>query len=359
MKRILFVLSAFLLVFESVLAGPGISFNRTSHDFGTFKESEGDVSCEFEITNTGDSPLLIIRAISSCGCTVPEYSKEPIRPGQKGVLKVTYHAKGRPGPFTKAIKVYDNSKPNHLTTLTITGNVLDSRSTEDTYTHQLGGGLRIKTRALNFFDVYPNRANRTRTLNVYNESNEPIQLTFRNVPKHVFVESQPEIIEPKKEGRVMVTYAAGKVKDWGMRKDGFEILVKGKETKMKDNRIIVTADIWEDFSELSRKERDNAPSIECEVRQLNFGECKKSKTMRLIINNTGKTKMIIRKIQNDMPKVFVTKLSSEVIKPGSSATLEVTFVPSECKMSSISHHITIISTDPANSRVIVNLEADK
>lgn len=359
MKRLLLTILSSVLIFGSVFAEAGISFNKKSHDFGTFNESDGDVSCEFEVTNTGDSPLLLIRAVSSCGCTVPEFSKEPIRPGQKGVIKVTYHAKGRPGPFTKSIRVYDNSKPNHVSQLTITGNVLSNRTAEDTYTYQIGGGLRLKTRALNFFDVYPNKAHRTRTLYVYNESDEPVQLTFRNVPKHIFIESQPEIIQPKKEGNVLVTYATDKVKDWGMHKDDFEIFVKGKETKMTDNRIMVTADIWEDFSDLSRKERNNAPIIEVDTREVNFGECKTPKTMKVSITNTGKSKMLIRKIQNDMPNVFTTKLSSEMVKPGAKVTLDVTFIPSECKMSAISHHITIISNDPANSRVIVNLNADK
>lgn len=359
MKKILFALVSAFLICGSAFAAAGITFNKKSHDFGTINEADGDVTCEFEVTNTGDAPLLLIRAVSSCGCTVPEFSKEPIRPGQKGIITVTYHAKGRPGPFTKSIRVYDNSVPNHVSQITITGNVLSARSAEDNYTYQIGGGLRIKTRALNFFDVYPTKANRTRTLGVYNEGDEPVQLSFRNIPKHLFVESEPEIIEPKKEGKVLITYCADKVKDWGMQKHSFELFVKGKETKMKDNRITVTADIWEDFSELSRKERDNAPVIELDSKNLDFGECKDSKTIKVTIKNNGKAKMLIRKIQNDMPDVFSTKLSSEMIKSGATATLEVTFNPAACKMSSITHHITVISNDPTNSRVIVNMSADK
>ena len=350
---------SFFLICGSALADAGITFNKKSHDFGTINESDGDVTCEFEVTNTGDSPLLLIRAVSSCGCTVPEFSKEPIRPGQKGTITVTYHAKGRPGPFTKSIRVYDNSKANHVSQITITGNVLSSRSVEDTYTHQLGGDIRIKTRALNFFDVYPNKANRTRTLQVYNEGDEPVQLSFRNIPKHIYVQVDPQIIEPKKEGKILITYGADKVKDWGLHKDYFEVFVKGKETKMKDNRITVTADIWEDFSELSRKERDNAPVIEVDKREVSFGECKSPKTITLTIKNSGKTKMIIRKVVNDMPEVFKTKLENEIVKPGASVKLDVTFDPAACKMSAITHHITVISTDPANSRVIVNMNAEK
>ena len=359
MQRFLSVLILLFLFCGSALADAGITFDKKSHDFGTIKEEDGDVSCEFVVTNTGDSPLLLLRAASSCGCTVPEFQKEPIRPGQKGIIKVTYHAKGRPGPFTKSVRIYDNSKPNHVSQVTITGNVLSSRTVEDNYTYQIGGDLRIKSRAINFFDVYPNKANRTRTLQVYNEGNDPVQLSFRNVPKHLYIECEPEIIEPKKEGKVLITYITAKVKDWGMQRDNFEIFAKGKETKMKDNRITITADILEDFSEMSRRDRDNAPVIEVESRKIDFGTCNTPVTKSIIIKNYGKTKMQIRKIMNDMGKVFVTKLSSMTIKPGSTATLEVTFVPAECKMSAISHHITIICNDPNNPRVIVNMDADK
>lgn len=359
MKRFLSVLMTLFLFCSPVLADAGITFNKKSHDFGTINELDGDVTCEFEVTNTGNSPLLLLRAVSSCGCTVPEFQKEPIRPGQKGIIRVTYHAKGRPGPFTKSVRIYDNSKPNHVSQVTITGNVLSSRTVEDNYIYQIGGGLRIKTRALNFFDVYPTKANRTRTLQVYNEGKEPVQLSFRDVPKHIYIDCEPEVIEPKKEGRILITYLTEKVKDWGMQRHQFELFVKGKETKMKDNRITITADIWEDFSDMSRKERENAPVIEVSSRQLDFGECKQPVTKSIIITNNGKSKMQIRKIMNDMPNVFVTKLSNTSVRSGASITLEVTFVPSECKMSSINHHFTIICNDPANSRVIVNMNADK
>ena len=66
-----------------------ITFTQTTHDFGTFDESEGKVTTEFEFKNTGNAPLLITRTAASCGCTTPEYPKEPIAPGKSGVIKVT------------------------------------------------------------------------------------------------------------------------------------------------------------------------------------------------------------------------------------------------------------------------------
>ncbi len=336
-----------------------ISFEKQTHDFGTVSENDGDISCEFKFTNTGTSPLLIIRAQASCGCTTPEYPKHPIRPGESGVVSVTYHAKGRPGTFQKSIYIYDNSTANHRTVLLITGNVISSKQPEEIYTQSLGAGLRMKNRSLSFFDLYPNRPNRTRSLTVYNESDQSIQLAFNNVPKHIYVESDPQIIEPKKEGKILITYYTSRVKDWGLQKDFFNVTVKGKETQMKENRIAVTADICEDFSRLSKKEKSNAPAIDVAQTAVNFGTATQDKTITIPIRNNGKSKLLIRKIQNNEPDIFSCKTSDTVLKPGETGKLEITFHPNKSRLASINHHITLICNDPQNSRIIINMTADK
>lgn len=96
----------------------------TEHDFGTFKESDGDVSYVFEVKNVGDAPLVITRVMSSCGCTTPSFSKEPIAPGKTGQVTVTYNPTGRVYPFVKTISVYSNGKEGPLV-LTIKGEVVN------------------------------------------------------------------------------------------------------------------------------------------------------------------------------------------------------------------------------------------
>ena len=88
-----------------------IKFDKTTHQFGTFSESNPVVSCEFTYTNVGEKPLVINQALASCGCTVPEYTKDPVKPGEKGVIKVTYNGTGKfPGHFKKSITVRTNGK---------------------------------------------------------------------------------------------------------------------------------------------------------------------------------------------------------------------------------------------------------
>ena len=108
-----FILTAFLSVFALIAFAAGeaeIKFEKTSHDFGTFPESE-KVTCTFKFSNTGDNLLVIHQAIASCGCTVPQYSKEPIKPGETGEIVVTYNGAGKfPGHFKKSITIRTNAK---------------------------------------------------------------------------------------------------------------------------------------------------------------------------------------------------------------------------------------------------------
>ena len=106
---------------------PGIQFEETSFDFGNIHEEKGAVTHVFEFTNTGDAPLLIISATASCGCTKPRYSPEPVRPGEKSQISVTYMPQGRPGEFSKTIKVRTTDPKNKRISLRISGIVIPAR----------------------------------------------------------------------------------------------------------------------------------------------------------------------------------------------------------------------------------------
>ncbi len=123
MKKVLIILA--LVVSSVALRAQGASFDwsKTSHDFGKFKE--GTVQkVEFEFTNKGDKPLIIYKASASCGCTKATWPKQPIKPGEKGVIVVTYDSKDKPYPFQKSVWVMSNankgSKSNNVE-LTIKG----------------------------------------------------------------------------------------------------------------------------------------------------------------------------------------------------------------------------------------------
>lgn len=98
-----------------------IKFDKVVHNFGTFSEDAPTQKCVFTFTNTGTAPLIINQAVASCGCTIPSYTKAPIKPGKKGEIKVTYNGTGAfPGHFKKTITVRTNGV-TELTRLYIEG----------------------------------------------------------------------------------------------------------------------------------------------------------------------------------------------------------------------------------------------
>ena len=79
------------------------AWNETTHDFGKIKQND-PAAVTFEVKNNGTAPLIITAAKSSCGCTVAEYTKEPIKPNEKGIVKATYNS-ARVGTFAKTVTV--------------------------------------------------------------------------------------------------------------------------------------------------------------------------------------------------------------------------------------------------------------
>ena len=101
---------------------PKMSFEQVYYDFGNIKQGE-KVSFSFQFENTGESPLVIEDAYASCGCTVPEYNKEPILPGEKGYIEVIFDSSGRRGNQYKTVGIKTN-EPENKHRLTIKANVL-------------------------------------------------------------------------------------------------------------------------------------------------------------------------------------------------------------------------------------------
>jgi hypothetical protein len=89
---------------------PVMKFEKESHDFGKIKTGD-KVNYDFKFTNTGKSPLIISEAHATCGCTIPEWPKAPVKPGESGIIKVTFNSAGKTGLQDKQITVTANTVP--------------------------------------------------------------------------------------------------------------------------------------------------------------------------------------------------------------------------------------------------------
>jgi len=99
-----------------------IKFTHDVHDFGKLKGGESR-EYDFEFTNVGKEDLIIEYAKGSCGCTVPEWPKDPIKPGNKGVIKVKFDSTGKQGKQEKNVTVIANTDPDINSVITIKAQV--------------------------------------------------------------------------------------------------------------------------------------------------------------------------------------------------------------------------------------------
>lgn len=114
------LLALYSFSFSDSFLGASFNWKKTTHDFQKIQQGV-PVTAEFEFTNIGDTPLMITQAKGSCGCTVPSYPKEPIAPGQTGIIKAQFNA-ASVGVFNKTVTITANT--GQPAVLTIKGEVV-------------------------------------------------------------------------------------------------------------------------------------------------------------------------------------------------------------------------------------------
>lgn len=101
---------------------PQITFDKKSHDFNLILQGEV-VAYTFKFSNSGKQNLILADVSSSCGCTIPTFSKKPIKPGEEGTIEVVFNSERRQGVQNKKVFVLSNAQPNR-DTLEITANIV-------------------------------------------------------------------------------------------------------------------------------------------------------------------------------------------------------------------------------------------
>ncbi|MBX2966027.1 MAG: DUF1573 domain-containing protein [Cyclobacteriaceae bacterium] len=107
---------------EAKANGPVLTFEKNTHDFGDIYQND-KVEHIFKFTNTGNEPLLISNVYGTCGCTAPEWPRQPIHPGAKGEIKVRFDSTGKMGRQNKTVTVISNAS-NDDATISFVTNIL-------------------------------------------------------------------------------------------------------------------------------------------------------------------------------------------------------------------------------------------
>lgn len=358
MKRYFFPTFFSLLLVVSIAYSQqkqaAISFDKEVHNFGEINEADGPATCSFEFTNTGSEPLIVNNVKASCGCTTPEWTKTPVAPGKTGFVKATYNPQNRPGKFNKTITILSNAE-NPTAILRIEGSVIQKPLTiADNYPQQMGS-LRLKSNHIAIMKI-KNTEIKTGSLDVINDGSENIKIAFENIPLHILIKAEPEVLKPGETGKITATYDATKKNDWGFIIDRVD--VKINDSNDPRNRLSVSATIEEDFSKLTPEQLANAPVIEFESKVFEFGNIKEGESVSYDykFTNKGKSDLLIRKIKASCG-CTVTNPSDEIIKPGKTSTIKTTF-NSRGKKDKQNKTITIITNDPVNHTTLLQVNGN-
>lgn len=354
MKRSLLSIFTLLTVALAVVAQPRISSNKEVHNFGQI-EWKSPVTVEYTITNTGNKPLVLTNVTTSCACSVAEWTKEPIAPGEKGIVKASFDAKAL-GRFDKTVGIYSNAE-SHLVYLKFAGEVVrEIKDYTKTLPHAIGN-IRIDRDDFIFPDAYRGEKP-TITFNVVNLSDRPYEPILMHLPPYLTMEKQPNVLLKGQKGTVKLTLDTSLLKDFGLTQTSVYLSRFSGDKVSEANEIPVSAVLLPDFSGMTAQDSLNAPNIRLSETNIDLSVplIKKNKaSYDILIANAGKSPLIISKLQVFNSSVGVS-LKKTVLPPDGTTKLRVTIHKRDTGNKKHRLRILMVTNDPMQPKVEINIK---
>jgi hypothetical protein len=348
---------SFLLVMVSVAAWAQVTkplqFREESFDFGTIEEDKGPVTHEFVFTNATDRPIKILSVRASCGCTTPDWTREAVMPGKTGFIQAQFNPASRPGFFNKTLTVTTDFDSNPVV-LQIKGQVNTQEAALKTEYNIAMGSWKLKNISFNLGKVFLKDEFVVREYRFMNTGDNPVTYAGRfDGPAHIKVEIDPKTVAPGEVGSIRISYN-GKIKNqYGFQSDN--IIVHTDDAAQPDKTFTVLATLEEFFPALTPAELAKAARMTLSATTLDLGRMPQNqeRSQKITVTNTGKSVLNLRSIQGNCTCVKAAA-DKEVLKPGESASLTITFTPQN-RRGTQQKAITIYSTDPQSpvQRVMV------
>jgi len=355
MKRISLLLYVFVLFCGFLTAqNDKIGFNKISHDFGIIGDKDGSVSYDFILTNKSNAPIVIANVSTSCGCTSPYWTREPIEPKKTGSITITYNPSGQSGQFQKSISI--STSDGSRSSLSIRGEVVNSETIvkklppEEEYPVSIGNYL-LKTKNLSFEQVDLNEK-KTITLEVFNNSDKAITQKATKLPKYITVDLDPAVIPAKTAATVNVNLEVLDKSLYGELSGEILLQINGINQSFP-----YSANVVEDFSKWTASKKANAGKIFMSTSVINFGNLSTGNSRSLKISNSGKSALNIHSIKSYDPAITVSK-ANFTINPGEIVEVKVN-VDSKKVKTDLTSKLLITSDDPNKSIYEITVRANK
>ena len=352
MKRIYIIFSAILMTFFAAAAqekiGSGLEANKTVHNFGEILLNSGPVSCTFTITNTSDKPAVIYNVISSCGCTDVQWTKEPLMPGKKGKISVTYSNDEGPYPFDKTLTVYlsDVNKP---VLLKVRGVCVEKpKPLEESYPVTFGP-FALKDTAFLCGNLEQGEQKGDVVI-VANLSDKPVAIEFKDVAEHLDISVHPNPVPARSTAEMSFSVTSSR-KLWGKNKYHATPVIDGKTYGNKS--LEISAFTKENFDSLTEEEKSLGSRPMFKESTFQAGKIKKGDVVhaKFTFENAGKKPFGVYKVDIDATKWAHGRIPPT--KPGEWTTFTVDINTSDMPEGEMLTIVTLTTNSPL--RPIVNL----
>ncbi len=354
--KITFVCLLVTLVFSSIngQTGPAVYFEGRQHNFGQISEDGGSARHRFLFENRGTEPLVITNVVAGGGISVLAWTRYPVMPGDSGIVTVEFNPVNMPGRFNRLITVSATGSPSTVS-LRLLGEVIPAvKTTEEMFPHQIGS-LRLRSNHIPLGRVSPGEVVLD-SVRVINMTDDDLEISFTGVPPYASFRAVPVKLNPGEEGNIEVTFDAGSRGEWGSVTGHARVLVNGRAEGR--NIIYISANVLEDFSEMTEEEQALAPSITFDERVFNFGALKQGETAehRFLFTNTGKSELIIHAVRSGCGCTAIEP-EKTLLQPGDSSTIGALF-NSRGLRGRQSKSITVITNDPRNQVVVLRVTGE-
>lgn len=326
-----------------------VKFEEKVHDFGDLLISDKSVTCKFKFTNISKKPIVVHNVVSSCGCTVPKWTKEPVMPGKTGTIDVTFKNDQGAYPFSKSITAYI-SGVNRPVVLHIKGVVYGKKlSLKEMYTHTIGGVLGTRESTLNLGNMYQGKAKSDAT-SIANLTKSPVKVEVKSEDPALSVAVVPNPIPANSKASLAYTVNTAKgEKKWGNTEFFASFVVDGKPAAEKIRVITTIADSFDGYTQ-AQKERGPVPSFD--KGYLDLGEVDKGQVFdhTITVKNTGKSQLIIYKVDSDDGRTTVLTPAPVKVAPGKSAQIKIKYDTSTLTGEFVSI-VTLTTNSPLRPRL--------
>ncbi|MGB0851268.1 MAG: DUF1573 domain-containing protein, partial [Bacteroidia bacterium] len=347
-KHLFLISFSLLFIVQSSLAQvkkADIVFDKTFHNFGTIFMENGVVTANYNFTNKGLENFIVSSVEAACGCTNPRSSKDTIGPGESGVISVEFDPKGMVGTAKKWVYVHSKFVDGFQIELNFEATIksTNNRNAGEYYRGEYGYLLVDRTDLL-WGDKFQNDVFQD-SLVLTNDGYDDIVIKkLRDNPVFIASPNLPLTIKAGESKPMYLDIDLRKIDTVGQYYENLKLITTDRFFKIKS--INYGINFKDDFSTWKRRDLKNAAHISLSNEVLDFGQMASGgiKQKPVTISNTGKSTLIIKRIESDCSCALL-RLNNKRIEPGKSITVQVKF-DALFKEGAQTKIITLYTNDP-------------